>query len=514
MLTHFMARLAGGLAAVLLLGAAGAASASPDQVKINSGRLAGVTKGDVVSFKGVPFAKPPVGDLRWRPPQPVEPWTGVRAADTYGALCMQKINIKDNGVGPPPASEDCLTLNVWRPRHAGKKPLPVMVWIHGGGLVNGSGTAALYDGSAFARRGVVLVTLNYRLGRFGFFAHPALTAENPRGPLGNYGLQDQIAALEWVQRNIAAFGGDPRQVTIFGESAGGVSVNHLMLAPAARGLFIRAIVESGAGREVSAPLHGPGAGGIPSAEDQGEAFARKLGVKVDDAAALRAIPADAIVAAGDPDMSKGELIVLDGVTQTLEVTDGFKQGLEMKIPYIVGSNSRELPVPPSMIDTFFGGAGRMNAADKARLAEAYGGLGAYNDNVLSDIVFTEPARSLAGLHAKNGNPTWLYRFSVLSATAPKMLTGAPHASERQYVFDTLAASPWPTTDADKPLAAGMNAYWADFARRGDPNGDHRPHWPRYSAEADELLDFTNSGPVAEKTPRPGVLKALGDRYPK
>ncbi len=512
-MTQFMARLAGGLAAILLLGAGGAASASPDQVKIDSGKLAGVTAGDVVSFKGVPFAKPPVGGLRWRSPQPVDPWTGVRAADKYGALCMQKINTKDNGVGPPPASEDCLTLNVWRPLHAGAKPLPVMVWIHGGGLVNGSGTAALYDGSAFARRGVVVVTINYRLGRFGFFAHPALTAENPKGPLGNYGLQDQIAALEWVQRNIAAFGGDPKAVTVFGESAGGVSVNHLMLAPPARGLFIRAIVESGAGREFYAPLHVKGAGGIPSAEDQGKAFAAKLGVAGADVAALRAIPADAIIKAGDPDMSKGELIVLDGVTQTMEVTDGFRQGLEMKIPYIVGSNSRELPVPPSMIDTFFGGAGHMPAADKGKLADAYGGTGAFNDNVLSDIVFTEPAHYLASLHAKNGNPTWLYRFSVLSATAPKMLTGAPHASERQYVFDTLNTSPWPTAASDKPLAAGMSAYWADFAKRGDPNGDHRPHWPTYSAKTDELLDFTNKGPVAEKTPRADVLKALAARYP-
>jgi len=509
-----MARLAGGLAAILLLGATTAASASPDQVKIDSGKLAGVTSGDVVSFKGVPFAKPPVGDLRWRPPQAPEPWSGVRAADNYGALCMQKINTKDNGVGPPPASEDCLTLNVWRPLHAGKKLMPVMVWIHGGGLVNGSGTAALYDGSALARHGLVVVTINYRLGRFGFFAHPALTAENPKGPLGNYGLLDQIAALQWVQRNIAAFGGDPKQVTAFGESAGGVSVNHLMLAPAARGLFIRAIVESGAGREMSAPLHVKGAGGIPSAEDQGVAFAAKLGVTSGDASALRAISADAIIKAGDPDLSKGELIVLDGVTQTMEVADGFRQGLEMKIPYIVGSNSLELPVPPSMIDTFFGGAGRMSAADKARLADAYGGQEAFNDNVLSDIVFTEPAHYLAGLHAAHGAPTWLYRFSVLSPTAPKMLKGAPHASEREYVFDTLNASPWPTVPADKPLAAGMNAYWADFAKQGNPNGDHRPHWPAYSAKADKLLNFTNNGPVAEKTPRAGVLKALGDRYPK
>ena len=260
-------RLSIGLSAALLAGSA--ALASPETVRIDTGAVAGVAAGDVVSFKGLPYAQPPVGALRWRAPQRAKAWDGVRVADRYGAICMQKI-AKDNGVGLQPASEDCLTLNVFAAVGATTPAkLPVMVWIHGGGLVNGSGTAELYDGSALARQGVVVVTINYRLGRFGYFAHPALTAEANGEPVANYGLMDQIAALEWVKRNVAAFGGDARNVTIFGESAGGVSVNRLMMIPAVRGLFQKAIVESGAGRETDRSL--------AEAEAAGAAFGSGLG---------------------------------------------------------------------------------------------------------------------------------------------------------------------------------------------------------------------------------------------
>jgi len=196
--------------AIAAVGAIAATGAASQVVQVQSGTLNGVTAEGVVSFKGIPYAAPPVGDLRWRAPQPVESWAGVRAADKFGPICMQKIT-PDNGVGPGPASEDCLTLNVFAP--TGAKHLPVMVWIHGGGFVNGSATAALYDGSALARQGVVVVTVNYRLGRFGFFAHPALTAEQKDVAVANYGLMDQIAALKWVKRNIGVFGGDPANVT-------------------------------------------------------------------------------------------------------------------------------------------------------------------------------------------------------------------------------------------------------------------------------------------------------------
>jgi para-nitrobenzyl esterase len=270
---------------------------SLNEVKTATGLVIGAADDDVVAFKGVPYAAAPVGPLRWRAPQPAPAWTTPLKADKVGPLCLQKYDAKDNGVGPLPMSEDCLTLNVWRPFAEANAPLPVMVWIHGGGFVNGSGTAVLYDGAALARQGVVVVTINYRLGRFGFFAHPALTREAAGAPVANYGLMDQIAALKWVRDNIGGFGGDPRQVTIFGESAGGASVNLLMISPAARGLFKRAITESGLGREVLSRLHETNSLGVPSAEAAGAAFAKSLGVAGDDPAALRALSAEKILAA-------------------------------------------------------------------------------------------------------------------------------------------------------------------------------------------------------------------------
>ena len=235
--------------AMALLARRGRRGGGPDArspVKTDAGPVTGVVAGDVAAYKGIPFAAPPVGDLRWKAPQPVKPWTAALAADHYAADCMQKPFGGDAApLGTPPA-EDCLYLNVWTPAARAAAPLPVMVWIYGGGFVNGGSSPAVYDGSAFARRGIVFVSMNYRLGRFGFFAHPALTAETPKGtPLGNYGFLDQFAALQWVKRNAAAFGGDPANVTIFGESAGGGSVNALMISPMAKGLFHKAIVAVG-----------------------------------------------------------------------------------------------------------------------------------------------------------------------------------------------------------------------------------------------------------------------------
>jgi para-nitrobenzyl esterase len=242
-----------GLASAGLLATAVQAAPAPTVVKIDTGRLQGAVSGGVLAFKGVPFAAAPVGALRWRAPQPVAPWTGVRSATEISKDCLQGPIPGDPGLGTD-LSEDCLYLNVWRPAQAapkkqGAKKLPVMVWIYGGGLVNGGTQPAIYQGDNFARDGVVFVSVNYRLGRFGFFAHPALTAEHPGEPKGNYAFLDQIAALRWVQKNIAAFGGDPGNVTVFGESAGGFSVHVLLATPLAKGLFQRGIVESGGGRD-------------------------------------------------------------------------------------------------------------------------------------------------------------------------------------------------------------------------------------------------------------------------
>ena len=483
-----------------------------NEVKTTSGLVIGGAD-DVVAFMGIPYAAPPVGPLRWRPPQPAPAWSQPLVANKVGPICMQKYDAKDNGVGPPPMSEDCLTLNVWRPFVESDHALPVMVWIHGGGFVNGSGTAALYDGSALARQGVVVVTLNYRLGRFGFFAHPALDREHPGEPVGNYGLMDQIAALKWVRDNIDGFGGDPAEVTVFGESAGGISVNQLMVSPAARGLFKAAITESGVGREYSVRLHEANPMGAPSAEAAGEAFAKSLGVTGDDAASLRAISAEKILAAGDPAPLNGSGPIIDGQVVPMDVADAFARGLEAKIPFIVGSNSLEFPVPPAGVEKLLGSVAHLTPDQRAKIEAAYGDKAAFAQNIVSDVIFTEPARHLAALHAKNGQAVWLYRFSVLSPAVRGVLKGAVHASERQYVFQTLAASPWPTGESDKAAATAMSAYWTNFAKTGDPNGGGLPSWPTYSPAQDRLLDFTNDGPVAGKVPHPERLDAVAAREP-
>ena len=490
------------VAVLALVGSSASAQSTPPKAAVTGGVVAGVRSADVVSFKGIPYAAPPVGALRWRPPQPVKAWRGVKAADKVGALCQQVYNSKDNGVGPLPASEDCLTVNVFAP--VGAKALPVMVWIHGGGFVNGSGTAALYDGTALARRGVVLVTLNYRLGRFGFFAHPALTAEAKGQPVGNYGLMDMIAALKWVQANVAKFGGDPRQVTMFGESAGGIAVNDLMISPAARGLFVRAIVESGVGREVAPPL--------AAAEKAGQDFAAKVGLANATAADLRNLTPERILKAGDPDIRTGGGTIADGKILTTNPADGFARGLEAKVPYIVGWNSLEFPVPAAGLDRLLETTPAGPSAVRAGLAAVYPDEASFEAHVVSDLLFNEAGLNLARLHAGHLQPTWVYRFSVLSPSMKGKLMGAPHASERQYVFRTLNTSPWPTDANDAVQAATMSAYWASFAKHGDPNGAGRVTWPAYSAAHDELLDFTNAGPVVIRTPDKPVIDAIAALY--
>src|SRR6478736_9648728 len=260
----------------------GADAAFSDQVKVEGGAVKGAVADGVLSFKGIPFAAPPVGDLRWRPPQPVVPWTGVKEVTAYGHDCAQKpVAIDAAPLGTEP-SEDCLVLNVWRPAEKTSAALPVMVWIYGGGFVNGGSSPAVYDGSQFAKHGIVFVSFNYRLGRFGFFAHPALSAEGKGGPLGNYGFMDAIAAMKWVKNNVAAFGGDPANVTAFGESAGGMVMHMLLTSPAARGLVHKAIIESGGGRNGIFParkVQEDTPNGPTSAESVGIAFAKSVGIE-------------------------------------------------------------------------------------------------------------------------------------------------------------------------------------------------------------------------------------------
>ncbi len=497
--------LAGFAGALALMGAASPA----DRVTIDAGDLKGAAENGVASFKGVPYARPPVGVWRWRPPQRPAPWSGVRDAVRYGAICTQTA-IMDNGVGPEPGSEDCLTLNVFAPEDAARRAaamLPVMVWIHGGGFVNGSGAAAPYDWATLAEQGVVVVTLNYRLGRFGFFAHPALTMETPKTYLANYGLMDQIAALQWVQRNIEAFGGDPKTVTIFGASAGGMAVARLMMIREARGLFHRAIIQSGRGRERGQTL--------AEAESAGAAFAQRLGVLGNDPAALRAIPAAAIVAGGDLEVSRGEAPILDGRLLSQDPIEAFGADRVAKVPLLIGSNSME-PTPNVFDDFDKAMLQRVATEARAALVKAYGSKEALKTRMICDAVFGEPARALARDHAISGHPTWLYRFSAAPARAPTVLQrGAAHASDGQYLVQSLAQSPGPTSAHEAVLSKTISAYWVAFAKTGDPNGsaggEGRPHWPAYSAK-DQLMDFTNDGPVAKVTPDAAALDAIAERY--
>lgn len=491
---------------------------NPDVTQIDSGWLRGASYGNVLAFKGIPYAAPPVGDLRWRSPVRAAKWSDTRDARQYGAICMQKMPNPDNGIGQYPASEDCLTLNVFTqtarpyPDEMIQPKLPVMVWIHGGGFVNGSGSAELYDGSQLAKRGVVVVTINYRLGRFGSFAHPLLTQEANGGQVANYGMLDMIASLEWVKRNIRAFGGDPNNVTIFGESAGGMAVQKLMTTPLARGLFHKAAVQSGAGRENVLFLDKPNARGLPSAESDGDTFVKSLKVDAKTPADLRAISADAIIAAGDPSTFAGGGPILDGKIFPAGIVDTFKAGKEAQVPYLVGYNSAEFPSKPADVDGSLTRTIGAKSADLPALVATYPDQDDMAARIVGDIIFGEPARYLAGLHAAHGQPTYLYRFDVLSPSVRAKYKGTPHAQERQYVFDTLHASPYPTDDNDKAQAQFAVSYWTNFAKAGDPNGASLPAWPRYASAKDELLEFTNAGPVAKVSPHKDRWDAITARY--
>ncbi|MEZ6029622.1 MAG: carboxylesterase family protein [Hyphomonadaceae bacterium] len=514
-----MKRLAFGI--VLFAAACTAApSATPDgnaattiATTVN-GQLRPLEAGGVLAFKGVPYAAAPVGDLRWKPPQPAASWNGVRDATQYGDICMQKMPNPDNGIGQYPASEDCLTLNVFTQGLAANAKRPVMVWIHGGGFVNGSGSADLYDGTEFAKRGVVLVSINYRLGRFGSFAHPLLSEEADGGPVANYGMLDMIASLEWVKRNIASFGGDPGNVTIFGESAGGMAVQKLMISPLARGLFHKAIVQSGAGRENVVYLDRKSPRGLPSAESEGETFIESLGVDAKTPADLRAIPADTIIAAGDPSTFGGGGPIVDGRIIPMTVTEAFAKGIEAAVPYLVGYNSAEFPAKPEDIDNSLMRVIGAKLTEMRTLALTYPTEGDMAARIMGDIIFAEPARHLAGVHAAWRNPAFLYRFDVLSPSVQGKYLGTPHAQERQYVFNTLSASPYPTDANDQKQADYATAYWVNFAKTGDPNGDGLPTWPRYDAASDQLLEFTNDGPVAKASPHRDRWDAIAARYAK
>jgi para-nitrobenzyl esterase len=500
------------LSLTLLLAAACASTPSdPGVVITENGAVRGGVAGTIIAFKGIPFAQAPVGDLRWRAPQPASDWRGVRDGSAYGPDCQQEPFPGDAaplGVEP---SEDCLYLNVWAPADRGEEPLPVMFWIYGGGFVNGGASPAVYDGSEFARNGVILVSANYRVGRFGFFAHPALTAENADGGrLGNYAVMDQIAALEWVQRNIAAFGGDPDKVTIFGESAGGMSIHYLMTSDLADGLFAQAISESGLGR--SGPL-----GAIPfsapagqrSGESVGLDFARQNGIEGTGSgalAALRALPAEAVENGLNMMTSGGQPYsgpIKDGVVIAEEPDTVYAAGREAPAPLIVGANDGDgFFFGPPDLDQIYAAFGD-RAADARRVYGASAGedarrVGTY---VSADQLFLEPARYLARLHEANGHPTWVYRFSYVAESLRDEWVGAQHATEIPFVFDTVAARYGAElTAADSRAADLTHAYWVAFAKTGVPAPTGLQAWPQYDPAQDVIIDFRAEGPVVGPDP--------------
>lgn len=464
-------------------------------VRTDAGTVVGAPEAGVEVFRGVPYAAPPVGDLRWRAPQTVPAWRGERDASRNGMACMQQPGASLEGGGDPgPLSEDCLTLNVWTPAATQGARRPVMVWIHGGALVFGGGGVALYDGAVLARRDVVVVTLNYRLGALGFFAHPALGDGSPM----NFGLLDQVAALQWVQRNIDAFGGDPGNVTIFGESAGAQSVLALYASPMARGLFHRGIAQS--------------AYGIPShtkkkAREAGIAVARAVGLPGAKAslAQLRAVPPARFFGLSDPATNLAPGFIVGDAAMPRTILGAFQDRRQAPLPLVIGNNSNEATVavafgldPARLIERLR--AGRVLVKPLYPGVDDNDALGRY---LIRDLVFTAFARRIAYLQSQRA-PTWRYYFSHVPEHDRGHARGVGHGGEIPFVFgtgDTCACLKVALTPADHALARTTADYWVAFARGGDPNVAGAPAWPADGVRQARVLEF-QATPVA----RPDFMK--------
>jgi para-nitrobenzyl esterase len=481
-----------------------------DTVQTTSGLIRGAIVPDtqVRVFRGIPFAQAPVGALRWKPPQPVSPWEGVRDCTQFGPCCPQPPSLLQSVAGP--VSEDCLYLNVWTPARGPDDRLPVMIWIHGGGFTTGSGSKALYRGEALAAEGVVVVTINYRLGPFGFLAHPALSAESPQGVSGNYGLLDQIAAVQWVQREIAAFGGDPGNVTIFGESAGAISVCCLLASPLSQGLFHHAIAQSGTAYGIRVPLKS-GDQAQPSMEQTGVQVAKRLGVAngPEAAALLRSVPADRLLAAAAPSvglLSTGDRFWpgVDGYVLPDEPGRLFGNGRFHHVPIMLGTNADEGSIFVGAQSPVRGALAyrmilrRIFGTDGAREVETMYPVGPNADvqsrlsQVLTDALFIAPARRLSrALAVGPGSPTYVYHFTRVSPAAARKGVGACHGAEIPYVFDTFPQTAG-YDDVDRSLGAEMRQAWVRFARSGDPNGGDLPPWPAYTGASETYMQFGDS----------------------
>ena len=494
------------LAAWTAVSALPGSAAIPDPIRVETGLVSGVAGAlaDVRVFKGLPFAAPPVGDLRWRPPQAPKGWDGVRVADTFSANCMQRA--AGGGAFPPyggdrsatEMSEDCLYLNIYTTAASARDRRPVMVWIHGGAYTSGAG--AIYQGEDLARKGVVLVSINYRLGVFGFLAHPELTKESSTHASGNYAFLDQIAALKWVQKNIAAFGGDPSRVTIFGESAGSWSVNNLVATPLARGLFHRAIGESGGQFSITRTL--------AAAEEAGATFAKAAGAAT--LSALRAMPAEGVNRANGFQTSA----TVDGWVFPQDVATTFRSGKQNDVPVIIGSNSHEGSIFTAETTTgqsFRAQSQRRYGADTDAFLKLYPFTTDQESRAaqaasMRDQTFGWEMRTWARLQTATGkSKVYLYYFSHVPPLPNAAWLGAQHGAEIPYAFNWPNGQhstrvPW--TDADKKLADQVSSYWVNFATTGDPNGKDVPKWTPYQAKDDQAMgiaDALGMIPVPNKT---------------
>jgi para-nitrobenzyl esterase len=481
--------------AFLLMAATVATTAmAADRVKIASGTLEGTVNSDssLRIFRGVPFAAPPVGDLRWRPPQPVQHWRGVRQAVDFGPRCVQGRVFDDIVFRSKEMSEDCLSLTIWTPARSQGEKLPVYVWFYGGGFAAGAGDEARYDGESFAKHGIVVVNANYRLGIFGFFAHPELTQESPHKASGNYGLLDQAAALDWVRRNIAAFGGDPQKITIGGESAGSLSVSALMASPLSRNLFQQAIGESGA---FFGEVGGRGPLSLAEAEKQGAEFAASLGGK--HLADLRAMSsADLLREASKKSNGFGFWPTVDGYFLPVDVPSIFAQGKQSHVPMLAGWNAdetrmevllaKEKPDAKRFAEQLRREFGpRADAALKVYGASTDDEALRSAGDLASDQFIVYSTWKWIDVQTAAGNPVYRYEFDrtvpipeAEKGTGLKSF-GSPHAAELEYVFTMLDSKKADWQPEDYQVAKTMNAYWANFIKTGDPNGAGLANWPQF-----------------------------------
>lgn len=465
-----------------------------EPVRLDAGLISGTagTQAGVRVFKGIPFAAPPVGDLRWRVPQPVARWDGVRKADRYGAVCIQppgvgRLNIAVLPSGPP-VSEDCLYLNVWSAAASASERRPVMVWIYGGAFTEGAGSVLLYDGEPLAKKGAVVVTLNYRLGPFGFFVHPDLSKESGHHASGHYGVWDAIAALRWVQKNIAAFGGDASNVTVFGQSAGGIMVSSLVASPEAKGLFRRAISQSGGWMGVGrmAPMRS-----LASAEEA----AKKATAAMGSLAGLRAKPAEEI-----QKTLRGAGLLIDGWLFPEDLSITFANGRQLEVDVLAGSNKDEgtfVPRGPTaeqwVTQSHTRWADRADAFLKLYPAGSDTEASASSTAAFRDEMLWHMRLAAARQATRGTSRAYLFYFTHEPPPTPgRRNLGATHAAEIPYVFNNLSAQRLYPDDsspelaaasaADRALADTMSSYWVNFARSGDPNGKGLPQWPAFRDE--------------------------------